>query len=169
MRIRCQLTKVANAPAVLTLVRSNGTRTAARIGQCGGDGPVHDLAQFVVERALGLNAGFLGLLGAGWKVKEFDTPEAVRYGETDAVLAECVARHLSRESRSPERHGAEYFNAKIVWAARRLHPDIVPPVLTDAQLDAMRRELAELRRQWMELPIGGTLELSFAPAIAAPE
>ena len=169
MPIRCHLTKVANAPAVLTLVRSNGTRTAARVGQSGGDGPVHDLAQFVVERALGLNAGFLGLLGAGWKVREFDTPEAVRHGETDAVLAECVARHLSREARGPERHGADFFNARICWAARRLHPDIIPPVLSDAQLDSMRRELADLRRQWLELPVGGTLELSFAPPSTARE
>ena len=167
MPIRCYLKKVAGGPAVLTVVRSNGMRTTARAGDAGSDGPVHDLAQFVVERFLGLNAGFLGLLGAGWKVREFDTPEAVRHSETDAVLAECVARHLSREARSPERHDAEFFNAKIVWAARRLHPDIVPPALTDAQLDAMRRELAELRRQWMQLPVGGTLDLSFAPASSA--
>ena len=167
MPIRCYLRKVAGGPAVLTVVRSNGMRTAARIGEAGADGPVHDFAQFVVERALGLNAGFLGLLSAGWKVKEFDTPEAVRHGETDAVLAECVARHLSREVRSPERHAAEFFNARIAWAARRLHPDISPPALTDAQLDAMRRELAELRRQWVELPVGGTLDLSFAPVSIA--
>jgi hypothetical protein len=162
--IRCQLTKVANAPAVLTLVRSNGTRTVVRSGQSNADGPVHDLAQFVVERALGLSAGFLGLLGAGWKVREFDTPAAVRHSETDAVLAECVARHLSREARAAERYDVEYFNARIAWAARRMHPDIVPPVLTTVQLDAMRRELGELRTRWLQLPVGGTLELSFTPA-----
>ena len=169
MAIRCQLTKVANAPAVLTLVRTNGTRTSARVGQAGADGPVHDLAQFVVERALGLNGGFLGLLGAGWKVREFDTPAAVRQSETDAVLAECVARHLSREARAAEHYDVAFFNARIWWAARRLHPDIVPPVLTEAQLDAMRRDLRELRSRWLELPVGGTIELSFTGEATAAE
>lgn len=169
MPIRCHLTKVANAPPVLTLVRPNGTRTSARIGQTGGGEPMHDLAQFVVERALGLNGGFLGLLGAGWKVREFDTPAAVRHGETDAVLAECVARLLSRETRHPEPTGVEVFNAKIAWAARRMHPDYEPPTLTEAQLNAMRRDLQELRSRWRDLPVGGTLELSFMPEQTARE
>jgi hypothetical protein len=160
--IRCRLTKVANAPAVLTLVRSNGTRTTARIGDCGGDGPVHELAQFVVERALGLTCGYLGLLGAGWTAREFDTPVAVRQSETDVVLAECVARQLSRDARAADPQGLEIFNAKIAWAARRMHPDFEPLPLTGAQLSAMRMELQELRARWMTLPIGGTLELSFA-------
>jgi hypothetical protein len=167
--IQCRLTKVANAPAVLTLVRTNGTRTTARIGEPGGDGPVHDLAQFVVERALGLTGGFLGLRGAGWKAREFDTPVAVRRSETDAVLAECVARQLSRDERAPEPQSVDMFNARIAWAARRMHPDFAPPCLTDAQLAGMRRELHELRTRWAALPIGGTLDLAFAPETAAAE
>ena len=167
--IRCQLTKVANAPAVLTLVRSNGRRTTARISDCGGDGPVHELAQFVVERALGLTCGFLGLLGAGWTAREFDTPVAVRQSETDVVLAECVARQLSRDARAAEQQGLEIFNAKIAWAARRMHPDFEPIPLSEAQLSAMRLELHELRARWLALPVGGTLDLSLAQESAAGE
>jgi hypothetical protein len=159
--IRCRLTKVANAPAVLTLVRSNGTRTTARIGESGGDGPVHELAQFVVERALGLTCGYLGLLGAGWTAREFDTPVAVRQSETDVVLAECVARQLSRDARSGAPQELEIFNAKIAWAARRMHPDFEAPPLSGAQLTALRLELHDLRARWLALPVGGTLDLSF--------
>lgn len=163
MPIGCRLTKMANAPAVLTLVRSNGTRTTTRVCEWAGDGPIHELALFVVERTLGLSGGYLGLLGTGWTAREFDTPSAVRQSETDVVLAECVARQLSRDERSGSPQQIDVLNAKVTWAARRMHPDFEPPALTDTQLHAMRRELHELHARWNALPIGGKLDLAFSP------
>ena len=152
-----------DAAALLVLAREDGSSTAGEVGPPHGYGPVHDLAHYVVERALGLSEGFLGLVAAGWEIRDFEVKGTARHLPDEAALAECAAGELSRQ----EMMGQYSTAAEFAWAvgaamANMARPGAAVPAIGEDRFAAMRDELVALRLRWLETAPGETLELAFA-------
>ena len=150
--------KVPDAHASLTVVRTDGSSDCASIGPAEGFGPVHDLAHAVVESQLNLSGGFLGLLAQGAAFAEFDRGALARIG-VDAVRAEAIAGLLSLEAMTGHRLTLMDFNDTVATKCGEMRPGYRPMDLTPTVLHAMRAELASLRRRWLALEPGESLEL----------
>ena len=157
--------KRADANAQLVLVREDGSFSAGDIGPHAGYGPAHDLAHYVVESALGLSEGFLGLVASGWDIKDFEIKGAAALLPPEALFAESAAGQLSNEHMMGQPSTAADFNWSMgATLARMNRPDFVPPTFDDELLDSIRARLLELHTQWFVVAPGGTLELEFRSA-----
>ena len=161
-----RIKKRRDADAMLVLVREDGSTTTSAIGRPDGYGPVHDLCHYVIESTLGLSEGFLGLVASGWEIADFEVKGAVARLPVQAFLAESAAGELSRQAMMWQYSSAEDFVWSLKTILRNGHQDeAIVPEIDDATFEAMRSRLLELRAQWNEVPLGGTLELRFhAPA-----
>jgi hypothetical protein len=158
--LRLRFKKKADASAVFTAVRDDGTSTSTVIGDPGGFGPVHDLTHYVVETSLGIKAGFLGQLAAGRDVRDFDR-DAKNWLPAEAFVAEAIAGQLSQDAMSRHPLNTEDFNSTIRDVLSRGDTVCTPPEITADLLTAMHARLAKLRSQWDALGPNETLELEF--------
>ena len=156
--------KRPDADAQLVLVREDGSATVGPVGPADGYGPVHDLAHYVVERALGLSEGFLGLVAAGWTIDDFEVKGTARRLPDEALLAEMVAGELSREEMMRQPSAADDFAWGVASWLAQARPGYAPPAIAADTLARMRADLAELRGRWRVLAPGETLELAFRAA-----
>ena len=82
----------------------------------------------------------------------------------EAAYAEAAAGALSREEMMRQPTSVEEFVWGVESWLRPQRPGYEPPALDAATLEAMRAELAELRRRWNALAPGESLELPFQTA-----
>jgi len=160
-----RIKKRRDADAMLVLVREDGSSTTSTIGRPEGYGPVHDLCHYVIESALGLSEGFLGLVASGWEISDFEVKGTARRLPVQAALAESAAGELSRQAMMWQYSSA----ADFVWALRSVmrnanQDESVVPEVDEAMFEQMRSRLLELRAQWNEVPSGGPMELRFHAA-----
>src|SRR5579864_2595429 len=94
--LRLRFKKKNDGQCVMTAVRADGSSTSSNIGTAGGFGPVHDLTHLVVERALGIRNGFLGLLAQGRGIQDFDR-NSKEWLTSDAYTAEAIAGQMSQD------------------------------------------------------------------------
>lgn len=156
------LTKRTDGSVVLHCVRADGSATWQR--QDGPNAqffPFHDLTHFAVETVLGLRRGFYGLIAEGWDIAETEGKSPRGRLPAEALLAEQLVGLFDRErvgGASPM--PATEFNGYLrQLAASGNLADA--PTFSDAQLDAVRRQVSELHGQWASLAAGATLKLSF--------
>jgi hypothetical protein len=159
-----RIKKRPDASAVLVLVREDGSSTSGSIGPPNGYGPVHDLAHYVVERSLGLNQGFLGLIASGWEIRDFEVKGTARRLPAEAILAEVAAGEMSRQAVMWQWSSAEDYVWAVETTVRKSQPDYEAPAITHDLFEGMRSELLELRQRWNQLAPGETLELTFTTA-----
>lgn len=121
---------------------------------------LHDLTHLAVESALGFRRGFYGLIAEGWDVDDTTGKGARGPLPEEATEVEYIVGSLDSERASGAKLTAEEFNenaanhaASSGWAA--------PRRFTEDDLAHVRARRAELFAQWLALPVGGTLELSF--------
>ncbi len=95
--LRLRFKKRADAGAVFTAVRDNGTSTSTDVGPAAGFGPVHDLTHYVVETSLGFRKGFLGLLAEGRNIEDFNR-DSKHWLTPEAHVAEAIAGQLSQDA-----------------------------------------------------------------------
>ena len=157
-----RIKKRPDANALLVLVREDGTSTTGQIGPPQGYGPVHDLAHYVVERTLGLGQGFLGLVASGWEIADFEARGAAKQLPGEALFAECAAGELSRQAMMWQWSSAEDYVWAVETYMKQSRPDYTMPAITSDAFEGMRAELLELRRRWIELKPGETLDLEFS-------
>jgi hypothetical protein len=156
-----RIKKRIDASSILVLVREDGSSTTGSIGPPNGYGPVHDLAHYVVERALGLSEGFLGLVASGWDISDFEQKGAAKRLPVEAILAEVAAGEMSRQALMWQWSSAEDYAWAVETTIRRSQPDYTLPAIAHDAFEGMRAELLQLRQRWNELSPGETLELSF--------
>jgi hypothetical protein len=159
-----RIKKRPDASAVLVLVREDGSSTSGSIGPPNGYGPVHDLAHYVVERALDLSQGFLGLVASGWDIRDFEEKGLARRLPAEALLAEVAAGEMSRQAIMWQWSSAEDYVWAVETTVRKSQPDYDLPAITHDRFEEMCAELLELRRRWNQLAPGETLELAFTTA-----
>ena len=157
-----RIKKRRDADALLVLVREDGATTTHAIGPATGYGPVHDLSHYVIESTLGFSEGFLGLVAAGWDIGDFEVKGTSHRLPLEAMLAECAAGELSRQAMMWQYSSGEDFTwaVRTVLDSSKLDASAFPEI-SDEMFDGMRSRLLELRARWNEVPLGGTLELSF--------
>jgi hypothetical protein len=158
-----RIKKRPDASAMLTLLRADGTSTSGAIGPPDGYGPVHDLAHYVVERALGLTKGFFGLVASGWEIRDFEVKGTAKTLPAEAILAEVAAGEISRQAMMWQWSSADDYAWAVETTVRKSQPDYALPTITHEMFDGMRSELLGLRHRWNQLTPGETLELSFTP------
>lgn len=112
----------------------------------------HELAHFVVERALGLRHGFWGLLAAGADFAAVMAFNARSPKTVQAPTDPLVAAHLD-ELLEAERLVAELY--QLGAGATDEHG--VDP----AQAAGIREEIDALNALWQDLPVGDALRLTW--------
>jgi hypothetical protein len=84
----------------------------------------------------------------------------------DAEPAELIAGLLDGERATGERGSAAEFNEKIALYYET-HGLADAPVLTQEELDQVRKFARELRARWAAVLPGDSLELTFVSSVAA--
>ena len=165
-RLAIKLSKRRDGAVVLRCERADGTATWMRYeGAKAQYLALHDLAHHAVETTLGHRRGFFGLVAEGWNISDFGTPWPRGPLPADAEPAELIVGFLDTEGASGELWSAAEFNAKASqhFAAHGLAH---PPVLDDETLARLRLAVIGIRRQWLALPLDGSLELAFPARVS---
>jgi hypothetical protein len=121
----------------------------------------HDLTHFAVEMVLGHRKGFYGLLAAGWSFEDFGEKWDKKKYPADAEPSELIVGLFDAEHRSAAKWTAEEFNGFAREFMKQQDAKAMEDVITQDQIDGVRKKLAELLRKWAEMEMGGTLELDF--------
>lgn len=110
----------------------------------------HDMVHYAVEHTL-KTRGFLGRVKSGEAAVFQMPPEAVSDGVER--LVEVIQGDAWSGGQSPTRELVELY--EVACAARQC------PTLPvgDAEVEAIRAEIARLDARWQSLPVGGTMEL----------
>jgi hypothetical protein len=159
MLIRFTKAKKLRKPDVLTCVRDNGSSTWMRERH----GFVwHDLAHYAAETTFGYRLGFFGLVAAGWELSSESFGRDPRTRQPlpwpdPAISVEPVEYVVSLL----QREVAGMADPHEFHDALALYVGDVPPVFTGDRLDAARRRLRGLHRQWEAVAAGESLELTF--------
>ena len=127
----------------------------------------HDMVHYVVETTLGYKDGFYGLLAQGHDIQSFGQVDK-RTGKkpvvpVEAIQVECIVELLQTELWD----GAPYDDfldlLKSICLDRSLP---APKSITPEALEAIRREIRRLLRDWQRLPADECIELVLLPTLA---
>ena len=116
----------------------------------------HDLTHLAVESTLGLRYGFYGLLACGWNVSDFGSRELPEHAIRDAMLAEAIAGLLDQERATGVWALAADFNVALEASLSAMGHEMYC-VVTQSELDAIRKRFMELIRRWGRTGIGDQL------------
>jgi hypothetical protein len=158
-----KFTKRRDGSVISRFERDDGTATWQRK-----DGPqanffaAHDLTHYALETTLGYRRGFYGLVAEGWDLSDFGTPWPRGPLPADAEPAELIAGLLDGERATGERGSAAEFNEKIALYYDT-HGLTGAPILTQEELEQIRKLARELRARWEAVIPGDSLELTFDP------
>src|SRR5688572_3249027 len=121
----------------------------------------HDLTHYAVETVLRHGKGFYGLIAAGWTFDDFGKKWDKKKYPADAEPSELIVGLFDAENASRAKWTAEEFNRHAREFLRQHGGDGIGEVITEEQLQGVRRRLDELLAKWAGLELGGTLELEF--------
>jgi hypothetical protein len=156
-----QLTKRADGSSVLKCIRSDGTETwQKQQGSHAAFFALHDLTHYSVETELGIRDAFFGLVADGWSIEDTGQRGVAAKLPAAALFVEQVVGTLDMERASGSRWSAEEFNDALERKAKA-EGRAMPRLLTDDELDRVRKRRAELFAEWQSLLAGGTLDLEF--------
>ena len=126
--------------------------------------PFHDLTHYAVESVFSFARGFYGLIAEGWEIADTTGKGARGRLPDEAVLVEHIVGLFDTERvGGAPALTADEFNRLLadLAASGRISS---PPVVTDAQLMAVRAQVSELHDRLAALQPGQSLELSFDSA-----
>ncbi|MEZ4808710.1 MAG: hypothetical protein R2815_14700 [Flavobacteriales bacterium] len=135
----------------LLCTRADGSSTQAAAGP---DLPHHDIAHFVAERELGMQAGFFGAIAGGRDIAHLSDPAVIRTLPREAWDAEVVARTLQGTDNGTVKE--EDFITSVT-----LERGAPLAGLNAAAVARMRQDFQALLERWNEVPEGGALELEW--------
>jgi hypothetical protein len=120
----------------------------------------HDLAHYAIESVLRYRTAFNGMVNNGMDIKDFEDKEKrSRMAITvEAVYAENFANLFLAET---TQGNFEDFNAEQRDAFVSFSNQYDPVTLTQESIKSIRRDLRQILQQWVELPVGETLALTF--------
>lgn len=158
MELQIQFTKRHDGTVVLRCTREDGTVTWQKHEKHGAFFALHDLTHYAVETVLGFRRGFYGLLAEGWDITD-------TYGKGDrgkppveAILPEHLAGLFEKERSG----GAEPLDGNAFCnLIEEMTGQNLGHRFTDAELTAVRQRIATLHQQWLSIPQGSSLELTF--------
>lgn len=146
--------------ASFALARADGSVTVQRSVQP--FFPVHDLTHYAVESTLRLRRGFYGLVCDGWNFEDFGSPWPRGPLPADLDPVEEIVGLFDLERATGHEISADDVNDLLAsFYAKR--PGTPPRVLTQGELDGIRRRVHDYSARWQSLPNGETLVLDYAP------
>jgi hypothetical protein len=152
---------------VLICLRDGHEPQIQRTGH-GGFFALHDLLHYSVETVLGFDQAFFGLLASGWSFENFTRHDDPRYRQPppQSLVAEHLVGILSLhfpDAASRDQELLELVTEDINrdLAASMAKCGIPAPVLSVADVTAIRRKFDELAARWRAMSVGQHLELSF--------
>jgi hypothetical protein len=118
----------------------------------------HDLTHFAVETTLGFNKGFYGLLADGWDIADTGGKGARGKLSEASILVEHIVGLFDRErSGGAEPLSGALFSSQI----EQMTGQPLARAFTDRELHSVRERIAALHQQWVAIPQGSSLELTF--------
>jgi hypothetical protein len=163
--LRIEFDRQSDGSVVFRCTRGDGTTTWQKhAGKTAAFFPFHDLTHYAVETAFAFRDGFYGLIDAGWDIGDTGGKGARGALPREAVLAEHVVGLFDTErvGGAPPLTADEFNKILSDLAASRGLG--LPPVVTDAQLAAVRSTISELYDRLATLQPGHSMELSFEAA-----
>jgi hypothetical protein len=141
----------------VTCLRADGTLTEADLSP---GSAYHDLAHYVVERAMCYQEGFWGMIAQGHPFSEYDKPNETRAFQisTEGYHAEFLATLVQSAVYSGAISADYYALLRDASTAAGLPFPALPPADVCA---ALITETQALTQAWAKLPLGETLELEF--------
>ena len=160
-RLVVELEKRADGDVIFRCIRADGSTTWQRHhGARGVYFAYHDLTHLAVERTLGFENGFYGLIAAGWDIPDTEGsgPRGPLPDETIAI--ENLVGLFDRERNGGSEWTADEFNtAARDYAEQRGSPAPMP--LTDENIRRAREAIRALHAEWRALPAGSELRQHF--------
>lgn len=160
MYLSIRIKKVTDAPSVLIVERSDGSKTYSKLEP---DFEIHDIAHFVVEKQLNCKNAFYGMLAQGYRIDEFQLPKEVRPRALwpqnmpqEAFVTEHLVNLLTIDFMQSE---TEMDIAKILESILKDKGLPFPSTLDNEKLASIRNELSDLMAKWNELQRGKELKL----------
>ena len=124
------------------------------VADLGPDLPGHDLAHFVMEQALGMEAGFYGNLYRGYTMEELGDKHIIRQLPVETMIAEVATRAL--QSLVGGACQLDEFNDLINLELSGMPTDFRIN-LSPAEITQLKNDYQQLINQWNALPVGDTL------------
>lgn len=108
---------------------------------------LHDIVHYCVEKEVGIQNGFWGLLAQGYKIADFGTGKVPmrELGQTEKIVGPVQSFFSG------------HMPADLFWENMKL----VPLALPAGFLDAVVAQVKGIMDQWRYLPVGEVLELEF--------
>ena len=141
-------------PDTLTCIRDDGSVTWTHLHR----GFVqHDFAHYVVEKTLGFENAFFGLVAKGYNIPDFSEPKAERSFEIpeEAIDTEPIVALLQADLREDLGYSGDSDGIF------QDHRTSLPVDITMEQLKVMRQELRTLLERWYDLQLGESMTLQF--------
>lgn len=141
-------------PDTLTCIRDDGSVTWTHLHR----GFVqHDFAHYVVEKTLGFENAFFGLVAKGYNIPDFSEPKAERSFEIpeEAIDTEPIVALLQADLREDLGYSGDSDGIF------QDHRTSLPVDITVEQLKVMRQELRTLLERWYDLQLGESMTLQF--------
>ena len=120
----------------------------------------HDLSHYAIEKTLGYNTAFMGMLNEGMDVKDFEdrNKRAKMVLTAEAGWAENMANLFLMETTQGM---VNDFNTVLAESFVRIGAADGPLNLTPVEVAAIRSLLRRLLADWVALPAGETMILEF--------
>lgn len=150
-----RFTKRENGVGWLTCVRDDGS--ISRGPMLGGpeNAAPHDMTHAVVELLGGFRKGFYGFVRDGMQIPQsLDANYKQQYKDEPETYTVEFLVNLFQSEKAYGATPSETFAQWIAYAAN----DSRLPVIDCATIDTIRSRCEELRREWIALPVGGTME-----------
>lgn len=158
--LQIRFKKNADGSSALTCTRADGSTTWQRQDPKRARFFVfHDLTHYAVETVLACGEAFYGLLAGGWNIPDFEDRVDQLTGE--ALQVETLVGLLDMERADGVPRTAEELNEQAAMQYESRDAGGEPPVVTEAQLEEIRRMRNELFSRWASVSAGESLELEF--------
>jgi hypothetical protein len=153
-----EIRKISDGSGLLRCTRRDGTECWQKQRRHGIHFAFHDLTHFAVETVLGYRDGFFSLLAQGWEMEDTTGKGARGPLPPGALEVETLVGTLDAERASGALLTAAEFNElAALQASNGGRP--VPRCLSDTEIQAVRKRLSELFREWQKVKDGSELVL----------
>lgn len=159
--LRVELSRRSDGSGMLRCKRADGSVTwEKRAAKQASFFAVRDLTHFAVEKELGYQQGFFGLIAAGWDIEDTKGKSARGALPAEALEVEFLSGMFNRETAPGQPLDAAEFNRHArMFAESAGRPALRK--LSDDEITRVRTLRAELLQQWFGLAHEGTIELTF--------
>jgi len=163
MNLKVSIKKEINKASIITIRRSDGSITWSKLHK---GMETHDFAHYAVEKHLGFNHAFFGIINKGYAISDFglpklERPDAVKPKNLhpEALITEHLVNLLEVEYRHPSNNDNFIEDLKRILHNANLP---LPEKLSTNTLFEIRNTYKNLVNKWKQLSGNGVLQLELS-------